>query len=71
MSNCLLSIDPGVCGAFAFYFPDVPDRISALDMPLVNGEVNAAAMRDIIDGYKPTSAIIEQVGPMPRDGVLS
>jgi crossover junction endodeoxyribonuclease RuvC len=52
------------------YFPSEPQRISTHDMPLLNGEVNPHELRKlIVDTYKPTSAIIEQVGPMKRDGV--
>lgn len=65
----ILAIDPGVTGALAFYLTEYPDRVSALDMPLLDGEVNAAELRDIINSYQPAYAIIEQVGPMPRDGV--
>ena len=67
--TCIVAIDPGVTGALAFYFVDVPDRVSVLDMPLVDGEVNPDALRDLINTYKPSCAIIEHVGPMPRDGV--
>ena len=67
--TAILAIDPGITGALAFYLPDFPDRVSVLDMPLVDGEVNAHALRDMIETYKPTCAVIEQVGPMPRDGV--
>ena len=63
----ILAIDPGVTGALASYLTDFPDRVSVLDMPLVDGEVNPHELRDIINTYKPTCAIIEQVGPMPRD----
>jgi crossover junction endodeoxyribonuclease RuvC len=68
--TCLLAIDPGLTGALAFYLPiSNPDRVAVYDMPIVGSEINAAALRDLIDSYKPTYAIIEQVGPMPRDGV--
>jgi hypothetical protein len=67
--TCILAIDPGLTGALAFYVPDLPSRVAVYDMPTVNGEVNAAALREIIDCFKPNHAIIEQVGPMPRDGV--
>jgi hypothetical protein len=67
--TCILAIDPGVTGALAFYLTEFPDRVSALDMPLVDGEVNPHELRDTIQTYKPTCAIIEHVGPMPRDGV--
>jgi hypothetical protein len=67
--TCILAVDPGVTGALAFYLTDFPDRVSVLDMPLVDGEVNPHELRDIINIYKPTQAVIELVGPMPRDGV--
>jgi hypothetical protein len=68
--TCLLAIDPGLTGALAFYFPiSHPDRVAVYDMPIIGSEVNAAALRDMIACFKPTHAIIEQVGPMPRDGV--
>lgn len=65
----ILAIDPGVTGAIAIYFSDHPERVAVFDMPLVDGEVNPHALRDLINTYKPTLAIIEAVGPMPRDGV--
>ena len=46
--TCILAIDPGVTGALAFYLTDFPDRVSVLDMPLVNGEVNAAELSKLI-----------------------
>lgn len=67
--TCILAIDPGLTGAVAFYFTNLPYAVSVFDMPVVNGEVNAAELRDMIGNYKPDHAIIEQVGPMPRDGV--
>ena len=45
------AIDPGVTGALAFYLPDFPDRVSVLDMPLVDGGINAHALRDMIETY--------------------
>jgi hypothetical protein len=64
-----VGIDPGICGAFAFYLTDVPDRISVYDMPTVDGEIDPHQLRTTISDYKPNFAVIEQVGPMPRDGV--
>lgn len=65
---CILAIDPGLTGALALYFPDAPERVSVYDMPVVDGEVNPAALAARIRQYAPTHAVIEQVGPMPRDG---
>ena len=67
--TCILAIDPGLTGALAFFMPVVLDKISVYDMPVVNNQINPQALRDIIADYKPDFAMIEQVGPMPRDGV--
>ncbi len=68
--TCVLAIDPGLTGALAFYYPDKPGRVAVYDMPVVGSAVNAAAMRDAIKGFAPDVAVIERVGPMPRDGVM-
>lgn len=65
---CICAIDPGLTGAMAFYFPSVPDRVSVEDMPVVNGEVDVATLARRIHQLGPTFAVIERVGPMPRDG---
>jgi hypothetical protein len=65
----ILAIDPGVTGAIAFYAPERPEMIWVYDMPLVDGRVNALELRVMIERFKPSVALIEQVGPMPRDGV--
>jgi crossover junction endodeoxyribonuclease RuvC len=66
-----MGVDPGSSGAIAFYFPELPQKIAVVDVPLMNGEVDAAALADLIKGYKPIMAIIEHVGPMPKQGVSS
>lgn len=65
----IVAIDPGLTGAVAFLFPESSDRVSVYDMPAVDGEVNAAALADLIKQHAPSHAVIELVGPMPRDGV--
>lgn len=65
----ILAIDPGLTGALAFSITPHFDRVSVYDMPVVNGEVNAPELRDMIAKYRPNVAIIERVNPMPRDGV--
>ena len=34
-----MGVDPGNSGAVAFYFPEYPQRIAALDVPLANGGI--------------------------------
>jgi hypothetical protein len=65
----IVSIDPGATGAGAILYSDHPERVAVFDMPTVSGEVDAHALRAVIETYGPSRAIIELVGPMPRDGV--
>jgi len=70
--TCIMAIDPGLTGAIAFYFPEplTRDRVSVYDMPVVESSVDASALRDLIKLHEPGIAIIERVGPFPRDGVM-
>ena len=65
----ILAIDPGLTGAFALYDPAYPERVSVYDMPTVNGGVDVHEVRRMLTHYEPGRAYLEQVGPMPRDGV--
>ncbi len=69
--KCIMGIDPGASGAVAFWFPEHPDKISVYDVPLVDGEINCAALATIINNYQPELAVIEQVSAMPKQGVSS
>jgi crossover junction endodeoxyribonuclease RuvC len=37
IDRCILGIDPGISGAIAFYFPGVPSRVCAEDVPVAAG----------------------------------
>ena len=65
----ILAVDPGLTGAIAFCDPTVKGRVSVYDMPVVNGGVDVHQLQQSIKQYAPVWAYIEQVGPMPRDGV--
>lgn len=69
--TCIMGIDPGLKGAIAFYHPSDPNKISVYDMPVVDGEVDAAGLGRLISVSIPSIAIIERVHSMPRDGVAS
>lgn len=69
--TCILGIDPGVSGAIAFYFPAHPDRVSAEDVPTVNGTISASILHERIEQMKPDMALIELVSAMPGQGVSS
>ncbi len=67
---CICAVDPGLTGAIAFFFPSNPERVSVEDMPVIDGEVNVSALIARIRQMGATAAIVEQVGPMPTDGVV-
>jgi hypothetical protein len=69
--KCIMGVDPGASGAIAFYFPQLPQRIGVYDCPLVDGEINCAQLADLIKQHDPEVAVIEAVGPMPKQGVSS
>jgi hypothetical protein len=65
----ILAIDPGLTGAMALYATDVPDRVGVYDMPIVNGVIDIHRIHSLVYDWQPHIAVIERVGPMPRDGV--
>jgi hypothetical protein len=67
---CILAVDPGLSGALAFYFPTV-DAITAEDMPVAAGNVDAATITARIAQMKPDIAIVELVASRPGQGVAS
>jgi hypothetical protein len=72
MSNiCILGIDPGSSGAIALYWPSDPGTIMAEDVPVVNGMISPSALARRLEEARPTVAMIELVGAMPKQGVSS
>lgn len=69
--TCIMGLDPGSSGAVAFYYPDKPQLIAAYDVPLVERNINAAALSDLIRRHSPELAIVELVHSMPKQGVAS
>lgn len=68
----ILAIDPGISGALAFYNTEHVRYIEVFDMPILDGNVNPhEIMACIKHNKKPDVAIIEQVSPMPKEGVSS
>jgi len=70
-AKCIMGVDPGSSGAVAFYFPDFPAKIGVYDFPLVDKEINGAALADIIRAHSPDIAVIENVHALPKQGVSS
>jgi hypothetical protein len=68
---CVMGIDPGLSGAIAWYFPDDPHLITAEDMPVVDKNIDPAALARRVKQMNPDVAIIELVGAMPKQGLSS
>jgi hypothetical protein len=69
--RCILGCDPGISGAIAFYFPEVPHRVLAEDIPALIGRIDAVTVADRIAQMSPDLAVIEGVGARPGQGVSS
>jgi len=71
MADCVLGVDPGLSGAISFYFPNEPGLITAEDVPVAGGEIDVATLARRLEQMRPTVAIVERVGAMPKQGVAS
>lgn len=66
----IIAIDPGaVSGAYAIVSPGQP--LICADIPVVDRMVNAVVWSNIIREAQPDTGVIEQVGPMPKQGASS
>lgn len=66
----VIAIDPGaVSGAFAIR-NEMGDFVVA-DIPVVDGQINAADLARMVIGFYPRVAVVERVGAMPKQGVSS
>lgn len=68
---CILGVDPGSSGAIALYWPSAPHTIIAEDVPTVDGAINPAALARRLEEARPSLAMVELVGAMPKQGVSS
>ena len=65
----ILGIDPGLTGGIALLDPARPAAVEVWDMPQIEKTVDAAELAAIVRRAAPSHIVLEQVGPMPRDGV--
>ena len=66
----LLAIDPGaVSGACAVFYNDRDPVVG--DLPVVDGQVNAAALYALVSALRLPRAVVERVSSMPKQGVAS
>lgn len=66
----LVGIDPGMRGAIA-WLDDRGELVHVVDLPVVNKEVNAALLVDLLNEYDLDLVIVERQQAMPRQGVAS
>jgi crossover junction endodeoxyribonuclease RuvC len=70
----ILGIDPGISGACALFNPSVSAasglRWVVWDMPVAGdpAELDAKTLRDLIQKYSPSEAVLERVNAMPVIG---
>ena len=69
--SCIFGGDPGISGAYAFYFPEHPELIAVEDMPVVDGSIDVATLAARIRQMQPDLTIVERVAAMPKQGVAS
>jgi len=66
----LLAIDPGaISGALAMFPEDGPPYV--WDIPVVDGQIDAAALHRRVKEFEPNAAVVEWVASMPKQGVAS
>ena len=66
----ICAVDPGLKGAVAFFEPE-DGMVSVYEMPVADGNIDAATFSDILIMWKPRIALVEQVGARPGQGVSS
>lgn len=69
--NCIMGVDPGAGGSFAFYFPSHPNQIGIYDTPSDGKRINVNELAKIIRQFEPDVAFIEDVHAFPKQGVVS
>jgi hypothetical protein len=67
----VLGIDPGLSGALAFYGAENGQLYLAVDVPVVDGEINASELARIIRLSRARFAIIEMAQMRPGQGISS
>jgi Holliday junction resolvasome RuvABC endonuclease subunit len=64
----VLGVDPGLVGGLALLYEDY---VHAIDIPVVDGEVDVDAIVLVLRNVRPRLAVIEAVHSMPKQGVSS
>jgi len=66
----VVGVDPGLSGAIAWVLDG--KLLDAVDMPIMDGRVDAAALADLVLAHgSPQVVVVEKVASMPGQGVVS
>jgi Holliday junction resolvasome RuvABC endonuclease subunit len=70
VTTTLLAIDPGaISGALAVFYVNSEPSVS--DIPVVDGQIDAAQLARLILQMEPDAVVCERVASMPKQGVAS
>jgi len=65
-----IAVDPGaVSGAYAMFADGAAQFVD--DLPVVDGQVDAVSLAEIVRMFEPQAAVVERVASMPKQGVAS
>ena len=70
MRTSIMAVDPGLGGAVALFIPQ-GEMIAVYDMPVVDGDVDAASLAAIVRSWRPETSLVERVASRPGQGVSS
>lgn len=68
-TTAIIAIDPGLAGGVAVLHRD--QTITAQPMPLAGKELDLITLATLVREVHPDWLVIERVGPMPKQGVVS
>ncbi len=68
---CIAAFDPGLGGGVSFLFPGAPGRVTSEDLPIADGNLDAATLAARIRQMAPNVAIVERAASRPGQGVAS
>ena len=69
--NMIMAIDPGLNGAYAVINASSGEFFGCAETPRFAKMINAVEFARIVSSVRPSHAVIEKVGAMPKQGVSS
>ena len=63
--------DPGLTGGIAFLDLSAPGKIIAVDLPIIDRELNAPALAQLLRSMEPVAVVLEAASSRPKQGISS